>query len=145
LVSQHAAAPGQQEWEATADRLGIVVGELDSQRDAIQHERTRLDELAGRLAQNNQNQPFTLEKGSERQPVGPVYLRLQSTDPRNQRYSVRLWVDDQTVELKDRALHEAIQFNASGGKLSFELIVSQIGKDSVVGWLVLPEQPALAR
>lgn len=130
----------QQRWEATADRLGNVVGELDAQRDAIEQDQHRLDELAGRFQHNSQ--PFTLEKSSNPEQVGPVSLRLQSTDPRNQRYTMRLSVDDTTVELKDRALHEAIQFYASGGKLTFELVVSQIGRDAVSGRLVLPQTTA---
>jgi hypothetical protein len=130
-------ASSQQQWEATADRLGNVVGELDSQRDAIERDRARLDELAGRFARDSQ--PFTLEKGSTQQHVGPVWLRLQGTDPKNQRYTMRLLVDDKTVELKDRALHEAIPFYASGAKLSFELVVSQISRDGVAGRLVLPQ------
>jgi hypothetical protein len=133
-------AASQQRWEATADRLGNVVGELDSQRGAIERDQARLDELAGHFAQNSQ--PFTLETGSTRQQVGPVWLRLQGTNPRSQRYTMRLSVDDKTIELKDRALHEAIQFYASGGKLSFELVVSQIGKDGVAGRLVLPQMTA---
>jgi hypothetical protein len=53
---------------------------------------------------------------------------------------MRLSVNDQTVELKDRALHEAVQFYGADGKLSFELVVSQIGRDSVAGRLVFPQQ-----
>ena len=55
-------AASRQQWEATADRLGNVVGELDSQRGAIERDQARLDELAGRFARNSQS--FTLEKGS---------------------------------------------------------------------------------
>jgi hypothetical protein len=133
-------APDQasnQQWMATADRLGNVVGELDSQRDAIEQDRQRLDQLAERLAKNSQ--PFTLARSSDRQRVGPVWLRLQSTDPRNQRYTMRVSLEDKTLELKDRALHEAIQFYAAGGKLTFELVVSQISRDGVSGRIVLPE------
>ena len=130
----------QQRWEATADRLGNVVGELDAQRDAIERDQQRLDALAGRFERNSR--PFTLEKSSSPQQVGPVSLRLQATDSRNQRYTMRLTVDDTTVELKDRALHEAIQFYATGGKLTFELVVSQIGRDVVSGRLVLPQNTA---
>jgi hypothetical protein len=133
-------ATDQQQWQATADRLGNVVGELDAQRDAIERDQVRLNELAGRFARDSQ--AFTLEKGAPRQQVGPVWLRLETTDPKNQRYTMRLSVDDQTIELKDRALHEAIQFYAEGGKSSFELVISQIAKDAVAGRLVLPQTTA---
>ncbi len=138
------AASGQQEWEATADRLGNVVGELDSQRnaldsqrEAIERDQARLDELAGRFERDSQ--PFRLERSSTPEQVGPVGLRLMGTDPKNQRYTMRLSVEGTTVELKDRALHEAIQFYASGGKLSFEIVVSRIDRDIVTGRLVLPQ------
>ncbi len=141
LTSERADAASGQQWQATADRLGNLVGELDSQRDAIERDQARLDELAERFEKNSE--PFTLEKSSTEQQVGPVGLRLQGTDLRNQRYTMRLSVEDTTVELKDRALHEAIQFYASGGKLTFELVVSQIGRDVVSGRLVLPQTTAM--
>jgi flagellar biosynthesis chaperone FliJ len=140
LTSERADAASGQQWQATADRLGNLVGELDSQRDAIERDQARLDELAERFEKNSE--PFTLEKSSTEQQVGPVGLRLQGTDLRNQRYTMRLSVEDTTVELKDRALHEAIQFYALGGKLTFELVVSQIGRDVVSGRLVLPQMTA---
>lgn len=142
-----AVASGQQRWEATADRLGNVVGELDSQRNALDSQRealdrnqARLDELAGRFARDSQ--PFTVEKSSTRQQVGPVWLQLIGTDPKNQRYTMRLSFDGKTVELKDRVLHEAIQFYESNGKGSFELVVTQIGRDIVRGSLALPQMIA---
>jgi hypothetical protein len=145
-----AAASGQQQWEATADRLGNVVGELDSQRntldsqrEALERDQARLDELAGRFSRDSQ--PFTVERSSTRQQVGPVWLQLIGTDPKNQRYTMRLSVEGKTVELKDRALHEAIQFYASDGKGSFELVVSQIGRDIVRGSLVLPQTTTASR
>jgi uncharacterized coiled-coil protein SlyX len=134
-------ASSQQQWEATTDRLGGVVGELDSQREAIDRDRSKLDELAERFNEPS-SKPFTLQKGADRQQVGPVWLRLQSTDLKNQRYTMRLSLDDKTVELKDRALHEAVQFYASDGKLSFALVVSQISRNGVTGRLVLPQTTA---
>jgi hypothetical protein len=127
-----------------------VVGELDSQRnaldsqrDALDRDRARLDELAGRFARDSQ--PFTVERSSSQQLVGPVGLQLIGTDPKNQRYTMRLSVEGKTVELKYRALHEAIQFYASDGKVSFELVVSQIGRDVVKGSLVLPQTTTATR
>ncbi len=139
-VTSGLSQSSQQQWEATADRLGNVVGELDSQRDTIERNQAKLDELAGHFARYSQG--FALAVGSPRQQVGPVWLRLRTTDPKNQRYTMRLSRNDQTVEVKDRALNEAVQFYDSDGKLSFELIVSQITKDGVAGRLVSPQATA---
>lgn len=130
--------PVQETWQATADRLGNVVGELTSQRDEIERNRENLDRLAERFGRNSQS--FRLQRGSRRQQVGPVWLGLQSTDTKNQRYTLRLLVDDKSIELRDRALHEAIQFYASDGKASVELVVSEIRKDGVAGRLTLANQ-----
>jgi hypothetical protein len=142
--SQPDPSPGKEEWEATADRLGNVVGELNTQRDEIERNREGLSRLSEGLGGKNnqtftrQNQTFTLQKGSKWQRVGPVSLGLESTDPGNQRYTLRLFVDDKAVELKDRALHEAIQFYALGGKVAVELVISEIRKDRVTGRLAYP-------
>ena len=142
-AQRDAIASTQQQWEATADRLGSVVGELDSQRDAIEHDQAKLNELSERFEQNStDSQAFTLERSSMEERVGPIWLQLLYTDLKNQHYTMRLWVNGTMVVLKDRALNEAIQFHASGGRLSFELVVAQIGKDFVSGRLVLPQTTA---
>jgi hypothetical protein len=130
----------QQEWEATADRLGNVVGELASQREEITRHRESLDQLAAHFQHNSL--PFTLQKGAYAQVVGPLSLRLESTDTKRHRYTMRLLVNDKIIELKDRALNEAIQFYGSGGKVLLELVVSEIRKDVVTGRLALPKTSA---
>jgi len=130
----------RQEWEATTNRLGDVVGELASQREEITRHRESLDQLAAHFQHNSA--PFTLQKGATAQRVGPVSLRLQSTDTKNQRYTMRLVANDKVIELKERALDEAIQFYGSGGKVLLELVVSEIGKETVTGRLALPQTAA---
>lgn len=130
-------ASTNQQWEATADRLGNVVGELASQREEITRNRESLDQLASHFQHNSV--PFTLQRGASAQRVGPVSLRLQSTDTRNQRYTMRLLLNDKVIELKDRALNEAIQFYGSGGKVLLVLAVSEIGRDTVTGRLAVPQ------
>jgi hypothetical protein len=56
----------------------------------------------------------------------------------NQRYTLRLIVDDKSVELKDRALNEVIQFYTTHSQFPVELVVSQIQKGDVKGMLAVP-------
>jgi hypothetical protein len=130
----------RQEWEATTDRLGNVAGELVSQREEMTRHRESLEQLAAHFQYSSV--PFTLQKGAKAQRVGPVSLRLQSTDNKNQRYTLRLVLNDKGIELKNRALNEAIQFYDSGGKVLLELAVSEIGKEAVSGRLALPQTTA---
>jgi hypothetical protein len=129
-------AASHEEWQATTDRLGNVVGELDSQRTAIQQTQTGVNYLLERVQRSDV--AFALTKGSGLQRVGPLSMELESTNVRGQHYSVRMMVDDKSVELKDRALNEIVQFYTSRSKYPLRLIVSQIGRGEVSGTLAVP-------
>ena len=125
-----------EEWQATTDRLGNVVGELDSQRNQLKRAQNGFNYLLQRV--QNSDISFTLNKGSGPQRVGPISMDLASTSVKGQHYNIRMMVDDKTVELKDRALNEVIQFYTSRSQYPLRLIVSQIGKDQVSGTLAVP-------
>jgi len=136
-------AATRQEWAATADRLGNVVGELNSQHQEIERNQQSLAELAEHFARDSV--PFTLRKDGTKQQVGPVRLLLESTDTRNSRYTMRLFFQDKWIELKDRALNEAIQFYEPNGGVAIELMVFRIAKEAVAGRLALPLQTKASR
>lgn len=131
-----------EEWQATSDRLASAVGELGSQRSEIARNREGLSQVLEQLRRTPIR--FDLRKEASRQQVGPVWLRLQSTDPKNQRYTLRIFVDDKWVVMKGRSLNEAVNFYMSNLAVPVELVVSQIGRDRVAGKLMLP-QPAVGR
>jgi len=133
----------QQEWAATADRLGNVVGELNSQHQEIERNQEGLTQLEERFERNSM--PFTLRKDGNKQQVGPVRLLLESTDIKNSRYTMRLFFQDKWIELKDRALHEAIQFYEPSGEIALEIMVDRIAKEAVVGRIALPPQTNASR
>lgn len=130
------AIAAREAWEATTDRLGMAVGQLGDQRREIARTQEGLDQLRRNLARSYV--PFQLAKDAGRQRVGPVWLDLQSTDRRNQRYSVSLQFDDRMVQMKDRVLGEKIEFYISGVEGPLELVVSEIQQDRVSGQLALP-------
>jgi hypothetical protein len=136
-------AANRQEWTATADRLGNVVGELNSQHQEIVRNQESLEQLEEHFERDSV--PFTLRKDGTRQQVGPVRMLLESTDTKNSRYTMRLFFEDRWIELKDRALHEAIQFYDPEGEVALELMVSRIAKEAVVGRLALPPQTNASR
>jgi hypothetical protein len=131
-------AASHEEWRATTDRLGNVVGELDSQRSAIQQTQTGVSYLLDRVQRSDVS--FSLTRGSGPQHVGPISMELEATSVKDQHYSVRMVVDDKSVVLKDRALNEIVQFYTSRSKYPFRLIVSQIGRGMVSGTLAVPSE-----
>jgi hypothetical protein len=120
-------AASREEWEATADRLGTVVGELGSQRDEIDSLNQSIDRS------QRQDYAFLLEKKSGPQHVGPLTLWLESTDTRTGHYTMRVLVNDKWIEFKNRALHEAVEFYTDGQAHPVELVVSGISRGQVMG------------
>ena len=133
---QSDVAANNNQWQATVNRLGNVVGELDSQRNELKKNQSNVNYLMA-LAHRT-NVAFTLMKGRRFQRIGPVSMKLTATSVKNQHYNIRLIVDDKSVELKDRALNEVVQFYTSQSKYPLELIVSQINKGEVSGTLAVP-------
>ncbi len=131
-------AASHEEWQATTDRLGNVVGELDTQRSAIQQTQTGVNYLLERAQRSDI--AFALRKGSGLQHVGPIAMELESTSVKGQHYSIRMMVDDKSIVLKDRALNEIVQFYTSRSKYPLRLIVSQIGRRDVSGTLAVPTE-----
>ena len=131
-------AASHEEWQATTDRLGNVVGELDSQRSAIQQTQSGVNYLLERVQRSDIS--FALRKGSGLEHVGPIGLELDSTSVKGQHYSLRMMVDDKSIVLKDRALNEIVQFYTSRSKYPLRLIVSQIGRNEVSGTLAVPTE-----
>lgn len=129
-------AANEEAWEATTDRLGDVIGELGVQRGAITQNREILGELQDQFARSYHY--FRLHKRADQMQIGPVFIKLEKTDRKNQRYTVRLFVDDNWVEMKDRALHEPVEFYLAGVSVPLELVVSEIYQDEIVGRLALP-------
>lgn len=129
-------AANNDQWQATVNRLGNVVGELDTQRNELKKNQSNVNYLM--TLAHRTHIPFTLTKGRRFQRIGPVSMRLTDTSVKGQHYDIRLIVDDKSVELKDRALNEVVQFYTSQSQYPLELIVSQINKGEVSGTLAVP-------
>jgi hypothetical protein len=134
---QRDVTAGREEWEATTNRLGSVVGELGAQRSEIDDNKATLNQLLDRF--QRQDYTFTLQRRSGRLRVGPLALWLQSSDNRTGRYTMRVMVNDKWVEFKDRTLHEAVDFYPSGSTVPIELVVSQVNRDRVAGKIAVPQ------
>ena len=127
----------REEWEAAANRLGTVVGELGAQRTDIDTSKQTLNQLLDRF--QRQDYSFTLQRREGRMRVGPLALALQNADSKSGRYTMRILVNDKWIEFKDRALHEAVEFYPSGSTIPIELVVSRMTRDQVVGRLAVPQ------
>jgi len=82
---------------------------------------------------------FTLARAKQPQKVGDVLMRLEKADPKHNRYSIELTADDKTTEKKDKTISEPIVFMTSKSKQPYEIVVNDVKKDTIVGYLSIPK------
>jgi cell division septum initiation protein DivIVA len=78
------------------------------------------------------------------QPVGDVQIALTKTDPKRQKYTVVILVDDNHLEKKDRTANEPVQFMVGHDKLRYELVINSVDKDRIQGYLSTPKDKILS-
>jgi chromosome segregation ATPase len=128
----------QAELQKTVADLKRVTGDLGVQSGYIA---TNSKELAAlkRLGERNIVE-FNLAKAKQPQRVGDISLTLKKADPKHNKYTIEVLADDKATEKRDRTVNEPVQFYvAKGGRLPYEIVVNQVSKDKIVGYLSTPK------
>jgi hypothetical protein len=129
-------------WQATTDRLADVVGVVGSQQGEISQTREDLNRLLATTGRSAL--PFELRRKAGREPIGPVSMVLKNVDAKNKKYSLCIYVTDQCIELKDRAVNEVVAFVISKNSAPLTLVATKVLRDQIVGYLEVPSaKPAL--
>jgi len=135
-AAQTDVTANREAWQATTDRLADVAGQVGSQHGEILKGQDELNQL---LSQTERSAlPFELHRGSSPQQLGPVTVALKSTNPRNQRYTVCVYVQRSCVELKDRTLYEVVQVALNRDSPALQVIATKVSKDVITGYLEVP-------
>jgi hypothetical protein len=82
---------------------------------------------------------FDLKKKSEPQKVGGIQLAVVKADPKRNRFTLNVIADDKRVEKRDRTINEPVQLYVSGNRQPLEIVVNDVKKDEVVGYLAVPK------
>ncbi len=85
---------------------------------------------------------FKLAKERTPRKIGALQIRLKSTDPKKNRYTVEVIADDKIFDKKDKSVNEPVQFLLSRSKVPYELIVNEVKKDMIIGYLAEPKVQA---
>lgn len=129
-------AANREAWQATTDKLADMAGQVGTQGVEILRSQDELNQLLARTEM--QAIPFELLRGSNPQPIGPVSLQLKSSNQKTQRYTLCVYIQASCIQLKDRTLHEVVQFVASRNTIPLEVIAIKITKDEMLGYLEVP-------
>jgi len=129
-------AASRDAWQATTKRMADMAGQVQSQSDEALRNR---NELNGVLAATATDAiPFELTRGSSPQPIGPITLGLKSVSAKHQRYTLCVYIQNSCTELKDRMLHEVVQFAVSRDSEPFRVVGTKISDDTMIGYLEVP-------
>lgn len=83
---------------------------------------------------------FSLAKNGQLQRVGDIRVRVKKTDAKRNRYTMEILADDKLVEKKDRTTNEPVQFYvASRARVPYEIVVNEVSKGQVKGYLAAPK------
>jgi phage shock protein A len=131
-------ADTKQQLEKTIADLKRTNGDLGVQSDLIA---TNGKELAALKALGERNYTeFRLAKEKKPTKEGDVMVRLINADVKKQRYSIELVADDKPpIEKKDRYVNEPLQFYLSRASQPYELVVNEVRKDMIVGYISAPK------
>lgn len=130
-------ASTQADLANTKTQLTRVVGDQGVMSGLIATNHDELEELK-RMGQRNYYE-FTLHKGAPAQNVGTIKLQLKKVNQKHSRYTLNVNSDDRTIEKKDKNLDEPVQFYSGKRPALFEIVVNNIGKNQVSGYLSTPK------
>ena len=124
------------ELQNTQAQLQSMKGDLGLQSGLIATNHSELEILKHKGDRNYYE--FTLRKG-QRQAVSTVGLELRKADTKHSRYTLNVYADDKKIEKKDRGLNEPVQFYTGKENYLYELVVNNISKDQIQGYIATPK------
>ena len=133
-------ASTKSELDKTISGLKSTQGDLGVQSGLIA---TNGKELAALRALGERNYTeFKISKSKAPQKVGDIAVLLEKADPKNNRYTIKVIADDKTVQKKDKTLNEPVQFLLSRASQPYELVVNEVRKDMISGYVSSPKVQA---
>jgi len=133
----------KQDLEATKAKLTSTVGDLGVQSGLIARNQEELDQLKRQGERNIFELHLTKSKTPTR--VGPIQVTLTKTDPKKFKYTMTLIADDKTIEKKDKTADEPVQFYIKGATRPYEIVIFDVTKDKINGYLATPKDMGSAK
>jgi hypothetical protein len=132
-----AVALTRTDLEKTIADLKRVTGDLGVQSGLVA---TNSKELGALKALGERNYfEFNLARSKQPQKIGDITMLLKRTDIKRNKYTVDVVADDKMVEKKDKSINEPVQFYVSKARQPYEIVVNEVKKDRIVGYLSTPK------
>jgi hypothetical protein len=126
------------ELEQTVSALKRINGDMGVQSGYIA---TNAKELQALKVLGERNYfDFRIGRTGKAERVGDVALILRKTDAKHNKYSLEVLAGDKKTEKKEKSINEPVQFYVSRARLPFEIVVNEVQKDFIVGYLSAPKE-----
>jgi chromosome segregation ATPase len=155
----------RQAADQTSARISEVSTDVDSVETKVTETKAELDKtiadlkrvngdmgvMSGLIATNAQEvaalrelgernyYEFQLGRSKDPQKVGEIALRLRKTDVKRNKFTLDVFADDKRIEKKDKTTNEPVQFYVAGARQPYEIVIYQVDKGQVVGYLSTPK------
>jgi hypothetical protein len=130
-------AATQADLAATKTQMTAMMGDEGHMSGLIATNHDELEELKHKGDRTYYE--FTLQKGAAPQNVGTIKLQLKKVDTKRSKFTLNVSSDDKNIEKKDKNLDEPVQFYSGKSPMLFELVVNNISKNTVTGYLSTPK------
>jgi len=134
--------------KSVSGEVGVVRTDLDSTKKDLQMARSEMGTLIAknhddvetlrRLGERDYIE-FTIAEKNKPQKVGDVTVELRSADPKKNQCNLAIIVDDKRTEKRNRTVNEPIFFYAHGAHQPMEVVINQVEKGKVAGYLSVPK------
>lgn len=125
--------------ENTKSQLQRVIGDAGVMSGEIATNKTELEALKHKGDRNYYE--FTLHKGAKPTLLSTIKIELKKVDEKHSRYTLNVSADDRNIEKKDKNLDEPVQFYTGKNPVLYEIVVNDIEKNEVSGYLSTPKNP----
>jgi hypothetical protein len=125
------------ELASTEEKLKAAIGEMGVESGLIAENSQQLGILRHKGDRNYFE--FTVRKGQPPLALSTIKLRLRKTDTKRSRYTLEISSDDKQLQKKNRDVNEPLQFYNGKPPMMFEIVVNQIGRNEVSGYLSTPK------
>jgi hypothetical protein len=130
-------ASAQSKLQQTGSDLKRVNGDMGVMSGLIATNSKELAEL--RELGERDYREFDLKRNGGMQKLGTIQVALDKADPQGNRFTLEILADDKCVEKRDRTINEPVQFYIAGNRQPYEIVVNEVKKDEVVGYLAVPK------
>jgi predicted nucleic acid-binding Zn-ribbon protein len=87
---------------------------------------------------------FTIQNKNQLTKVEDIRIILTKTDQKKGKFNLKIVVDDNQLEKKDRFINEPIQFLVGQNRVRYEIVINWVQKNQAGGYLSIPKDKALS-